>query len=137
MKHQVTPYLTFAGNAREALAFYSEVFGGEVLGIQTFGEAQFETPPELDDNVMHAQFKAGELFFMVSDSFSNNDITKGNRISLALEMESEEEIQSIYEMLKKEGLVKMELQDTFWGAIFAKVEDKFGITWDLNFTKEA
>lgn len=29
----------------------------------------------------------------------------------------------------------MELEDTFWGARYAKVEDPFGITWDLNFEK--
>lgn len=56
MKH-VTPYLTFNGNAKEALEYYKEVFSGEILGIQTFGEANFPTPPEADDRVMHAQFK--------------------------------------------------------------------------------
>lgn len=29
----------------------------------------------------------------------------------------------------------MELQDTFWGAKFAKVKDCFGVIWDLNYPK--
>ena len=29
----------------------------------------------------------------------------------------------------------MELQDTFWGAKYAKVQDPFGVMWDLNYTK--
>lgn len=29
----------------------------------------------------------------------------------------------------------MELQDTFWGAEYAKVKDKFGVIWDLNDTR--
>jgi PhnB protein len=29
----------------------------------------------------------------------------------------------------------MELQDTFWGAKYAKVKDKYGYTWDLNYQK--
>ncbi|WP_374723136.1 VOC family protein [Peribacillus tepidiphilus] len=135
MKHPVTPYLTFDGNAREALEFYKEVFEGEVVEIQTFGEADFPTPPEVDDRVMHAKFKKDELFIMVSDAFLGQSIETGNNISLALELESEEEIQKLYDRLSQNGTVLMELQDTFWGAKYAKVKDRFGIIWDLNYTK--
>ncbi|WP_153127069.1 VOC family protein [Peribacillus tepidiphilus] len=135
MKHPVTPYLTFDGNAREAIEFYKEVFEGEVVEIQTFGEADFPTPPEVDDRVMHAKFKKDELFIMVSDVLLGQSIEIGNNISLALELESEEEIQKLYDRLSQNGTVLMELQDTFWGAKFAKVKDRFGIIWDLNYTK--
>jgi len=131
MKH-VTPYLTFNGNAKEALDYYKEVFGGEILGIQTFGEADFPTPPEADDRVMHAQFKKDGLFFMVSDAFLDQEVEMGNSISLAIEFESVEEIEKVYASLKEKGQVIMELQDTFWGAKFAKVKDCFNIIWDLN-----
>lgn len=135
MKQAITPYLTFNGNAKEALHFYKEVFGGEVEGIQTFGEANFPTPPEIDDHIMHARFKKDALFFMVSDAFLGQSVEVGNHISLALELDSEEEIQNIYNALKEKGTVIMELQDTFWGAKFAKVKDCFGVIWDLNHTK--
>lgn len=135
MKHQATPYLTFDGNAREALEYYKDVFEGEIVGIQTFGEADFPTPPEVDNRIMHAQFKKDHLFFMVSDAFLGQSIQVGNHISLALELESEEEIQKLYRALSEKGSVLMELQDTFWGAKFAKVKDCFGVIWDLNYTK--
>ncbi|MFC0187503.1 VOC family protein [Fictibacillus aquaticus] len=135
MKGQATPYLTFGGNARQALEFYKEVFGGEILNIQTFGEADFPTPPEMDERIMHAQFKKGELFLMASDSFLGQELPNGSNMSLVLELESEEEIQSLYEKLKQDGNVLMELQDTFWGAKYGKVKDAYGITWDLNLQK--
>lgn len=135
MKRSITPYLTFNGNAKEALQFYKEVFGGEIEGIQTFGEANFPTPPEIDDHIMHARFKKDDLLFMVSDAFLGQSIEIGNHISLALELDSEEEIQNIYRALQEKGTVIMELQDTFWGAKFAKVKDCFGVIWDLNHTK--
>ncbi|WP_369903212.1 VOC family protein [Bacillus manliponensis] len=135
MKQSITPYLTFNGNAKEALHFYKEVFKGEIEGIQTFGEANFPTPPEIDDHIMHARFKKDGLFFMVSDAFLGQSIEIGNHISLALELDSEEEIQTIYNALQEKGTVIMELQDTFWGAKFAKVKDCFGVIWDLNHTK--
>ncbi|MBM7704553.1 VOC family protein [Metabacillus iocasae] len=137
MKHQATPYLTFDGNAREALHYYKDVFEGEILSIQTFGEAEFPTPPEVDERIMHAQFKKDSLFLMFSDAFLGQSVTAGNNISLALELESEEEIQTLYNRLSEQGTVIMELQDTFWGAKFAKVKDMFGITWDLNYTTQS
>ncbi|WP_335870225.1 VOC family protein [Bacillus sp. 2205SS5-2] len=134
MKYQATPYLTFNGNAREALNYYKEVFEGEISDIQTFGEADFPTPPEADDLVMHARFMKGNLLLMVSDAFTGNSITAGNNISLALELDSEEEIQTIYSRLSENGTIHMELQDTFWGAKFAKVQDAQDVIWDLNYT---
>lgn len=136
MKHQATPYFTFNGQAEEALNDYKEIFEGEITDKQTFGEADFETPPEMDDRLMHARFKKGPLLFMVSDSFLDQQVEVGNNISMALEMDSPEEIDMIYNRLKDKGTVIMELQDTFWGATFAKVRDSYGITWDLNYTKK-
>jgi PhnB protein len=132
---QTTPYFTFDGNARDALEYYKEVFGGEVLGIQTFGEADYPSPPEMDDKVMHAQFKKGDFLFMASDCFIGHTVDVGNNISLVLEFESEEEIQNIYDKLSQNGSVLMELQDTFWGAKYGKVKDPYGVIWDLNYTK--
>ncbi|CAG9613249.1 hypothetical protein BACCIP111899_02463 [Bacillus rhizoplanae] len=135
MKQQATPYLTFNGNAREALEYYKEVFEGEIEGIQTFGDADFPTPPEVDNRIMHARFRKDGLFFMVSDAFLGQTIEAGNHISLALELDNEEEIQKVYNALIGKGTILMELQDTFWGAKFAKVKDCFGVIWDLNYTK--
>ncbi|SEH38674.1 PhnB protein [Halobacillus karajensis] len=136
MKAQATPYFTFTGNARDALEYYKEVFKGEIITCQTYGEADFDTPKGADDRVMHAQFKKDALFFMVSDSFPGQDVELGSSISLALELDSLEEIQNYYSLLKEKGTTLMELQDTFWGATYAKVKDPYGITWDLNFTKD-
>lgn len=84
---------------------------------------------------MHAKFKKGNLLLMASDSFPGHEITEGNNLSLVLEPESEEEIQNLYDKLSENGTVLMELQDTFWGAKYAKVKDRFGISWDLNYQK--
>jgi PhnB protein len=135
VKNQAVPYLSFNGNAKDALNFYKDVFNGEITEIQTFEEADFPTPPEADNRVIHAKFKKGNLFLMASDSFPGHEITEGNNISLVLEAESEEEIQSLYDKLSQNGSVLMELQDTFWGAKYAKVKDRFGISWDLNYQK--
>ncbi|EIM06947.1 glyoxalase family protein [Planococcus antarcticus DSM 14505] len=53
------PYLNFEGNGQEAAHFYTDVLGGELVGIMTYGEAQ-ETdsegmPDEVKNMVMNAQ----------------------------------------------------------------------------------
>ncbi|PUB16724.1 VOC family protein [Paenisporosarcina sp. OV554] len=72
---------------------------------------------------------------MASDTFPNQNVSIGNNVSIVLECESEEEIQTHYDRLSKGGNVFMELQDTFWGAKYAKLQDPFGVIWDLNFEK--
>ncbi|WP_226580347.1 VOC family protein [Halobacillus litoralis] len=134
MLKQATPYLIFPGNAKEALNFYKTVFEGEISSVQTFGEADMDIPEGTEDRILHARFKKDELFFMVSDSFGPS-VQIGEQVSLVLEVESHEEIQIYYDRLINGGKVLMELQDTFWGATYAKVQDPFNIVWDLNYTK--
>jgi PhnB protein len=135
MKGQLTPYLSFDGNAKQALEFYKEVLGGEIIGIQTFGEADYPTPPGADDRVMHGHLKIGDISLMFSDTFPGQSVVVGSNISLTLEPESEEEIQHLYDSLRKDGKVLMDLEDTFWGAKYGRVQDSFGIIWELNYQK--
>ncbi|RHW38090.1 VOC family protein [Neobacillus notoginsengisoli] len=137
MKQVITPYLSFNGQARAALEKYKEIFGGDLEQLKTYGEADFPTPPGADDLLIHGRLKVGELVIMVSDAAPGRDVTVGGNVSLVLEFESDEEITNAYEALSKNGSVFMELQDTFWGAKYAKVRDEFGITWDLNYQKQA
>ncbi|CAG9620778.1 VOC family protein [Sutcliffiella rhizosphaerae] len=134
--NQAVPYLSFNGNAKQALDYYKEVFEGEITLFQTFGEADFPTPPEAENRVMHARFQKGNLLLMASDSFPGQDIQVGNNVSLSIEIESEEQINTLYARLTEKGKVLMELQDTFWGARYGSVEDPFGVKWDLNYTKK-
>jgi PhnB protein len=135
MKGQLTPYLSFDGTARQALEFYKEVLGAEITGVQTFGEADYPTPPEAEDRIMHAKLTKGDISLMFSDTFPGQSVVVGNNITLTLEPESEEEIQHLYDALCKGGKPLMELEDTFWGAKYGRVQDSFGIIWELNYQK--
>jgi PhnB protein len=135
VKGQITPYLSFDGNAKQALEFYKEVLGAEIAGLQTFGEADYPTPPEADNRVMHAKLSKGNISLMFSDTFPGQSVVVGTNITLTLEPESDEEIQSLYDALRQGGKALMELEDTFWGAKYARVQDQFGIIWELNYQK--
>ncbi|MCM3567776.1 VOC family protein [Neobacillus mesonae] len=134
MRGQAVPYLMFNGTAREALEYYQKIFGGELAELKTYGDAGYQTP-EAEKRLIHGRFQKGDLFIMVSDCSPGSSVVIGNHISLVLDFESEEEIQSVYDALREKGTVHMELQETFWGSKYAKVKDPYGVIWDLNYPK--
>ena len=128
----IIPYLNFNGNAAEALNFYSKALNGEVVYKQTFGESPMESSEEQKNKIMHASFKAGDLQFLVSDTMPGQLVTSGTNISLSLNFNDADEMNKTFTALSEGGKVTMELQDTFWGARFGMLEDKYGFNWMFN-----
>ncbi|WP_051317066.1 VOC family protein [Ectobacillus panaciterrae] len=52
-------------------------------------------------------------------------------IDLALEFASEEEARKAFEGLSRGGEVLMPFDRVFWGAMFGRVTDPFGISWNI------
>jgi PhnB protein len=130
----ITPYLTFQGNAEEAMRFYAEVFGGEIVELRRYADMPGgQTPEHYRDKVLHGRLKIGDAWLFFSDAFSRDPVPPvPGPISLTIEFSDEAQIEAVYERLSQGGEVRMPLQKTFWGAKYAKLTDRFGITWDLN-----
>lgn len=133
----ITPYLNFNGDANEALAFYEKALDGQIVHKQTFGETQGDhpTPESHKDKIMHALFKSGDLSFMVSDCPPDVTVTNGDAVSLAINFSDEISIEKTFNAMADGATITMPLQDTFWGAKFGMLKDKFGIHWMLNYDK--
>ena len=129
---QLITYVTFAGNCEEALNFYKEALGGEVIQISHMGDGQMEVPETLKDKVMHARLQIGESVLYMSDTFDPTSVKQGNNVSLSLEIEDTTKLEKLFTNLSAGGTVKMPLEDTFWGARFGMLTDKFGIHWMMN-----
>lgn len=129
-------YLFFAGRCEEALTFYKECLGGEVISMQTFGDGPMKVDESQKDKVMHAEFRADDIFFMASDGMGDGEKIDGNSVTLSINLDDETEQEKIFKKLSDGGEVTMELQDTFWGARFGQLTDKFGINWMLNCDKQ-
>ncbi len=135
---QINSYLTFSGNCREAMTFYKECLGGE-LNFQTVGESPLseKMPKQMKDSILHSTLTKGALLLMGSDMVSEKSLVKGNTVSLSLNCSSEEEIKNCYAKLSTDGNADHPIEDTFWGAMFGDLTDKFGNHWLLNFTKNS
>ncbi len=125
-------YLTFNGNCREAMNFYHACLGGN-LEIMEFGNEVPNTPESLQKNVMHACLSKEGILVMASDTFPENPVSFGNNFSISINCVSREEADLYFKNLSAEGVVTMPLQDTFWGAYFGMITDKFGVNWMFNY----
>lgn len=128
----IIPYLTFNGNASEALDFYCKSLGGDIVFKQTFGESPMELAEDQKDKIMHASFKAGDLHFLVSDTMPGQPVASGSNLSLSLNFNDVDEMNKTFSALSDGAKITMELQDTFWGARFGMLEDKYGFNWMFN-----
>ncbi len=135
---QINSYLTFSGNCREAMTFYKECIGGE-LHFQTVGDSPLadKMPQEMKACILHSTLTKDALLLMGSDMVSEKGLVKGNTISLSLNCSSVEEIKTCYTKLSEGGSADHVLEDSFWGAMFGDLTDKFGNHWLLNFIKNS
>jgi PhnB protein len=129
----IVPYLNFNGDAAQALAMYEKAFDGKIVFQQTFGESPMESPPGFKDKIMHATFQAGGLTFMVSDCPPGMEVKGGTNLSLSLNFKTVEDIEKRFKALSEGATITMPLQDTFWGARFGMLTDKFGVNWMFNY----
>jgi PhnB protein len=133
---QINSYLTFNGNCREAMTFYKECLGGE-LTVQTIGDSPLadKMPPQMKENILHSTLSKGALQIMATDMVTELGLVKGNSVSLMLNCSSEEEINTFYANLSKGGKATHPLENSFWGALFGDLTDRYGNHWLLHYDK--
>ncbi len=61
---------------------------------------------------------------------------QGNNFSVSVTPESKKEADTIFKALSEGGKVTTPMQNTFWGAYFGMITDKFGINWMVNFQEQ-
>ena len=135
---KINPYLNFDGQAEAAFDFYQSVFGGEFTGKHRIGDAPGceNLPEEEKRRIMHIALPVNEhTILMASDTVPSmgHELKVGNNLHISLHPESREEADRLFNGLSAGGRVEMPLQDTFWGAYYGNFQDKFGISWMVNY----
>jgi PhnB protein len=130
----LNPYISFNGQAKEALEFYSSVLGGKVE-IMTFGDLpEMGAPAELAHQVMHGSltFDDGRVL-MASDTPPGMDYvppTAGVTIAITSSDPADHEIYADqFAKLSAGGTAGMPFDLAPWGDYFGQFDDKFGVSW--------
>lgn len=131
---KVQSYLMFNGRTEEALDFYRQALGAEILALMRFKEAPEQPPPGMlppgsENKVMHACFRIGETELMASDGCEAQGGATFQGISLTLNPTSEAEAGRLFKALSDGGTVQMPLARTFFSPAFGVVVDRFGVNW--------
>lgn len=131
MASVLNPYISFQNDARQAMEFYKDVFGGD-LTMNTFGEYGDPNAPGAD-GIMHGQLKTDSGFtLMGADTPPGMQRNPGDNITISLSGDDEQELRGYWDKLSQGGTVTIPLEKQMWGDLFGQCTDRFGVQWMVN-----
>ena len=147
MSLTTTTHLNFRGDARAALTFYQEVFGGEV-SIVTYAAFGMPTDAPGADHVVFGQVASDDGFRIMAYDIPGQ---AGGRVGpaggtrreqgmtittqpffVSVRGETFAEIQGYWGRLSDQATIVEPLAATVWSPGFGMLTDRFGITWVLD-----
>lgn len=140
---RTTTFLTFVGDqcgkAKEALDFYTSLFpNSEVKSLVHYAQGEAGGTPEL---IKYGVFTLNGTEYRVSESNYDHKWSFTPGVSLFVDSDSEMEVENLFEKLVAHGgMVLMPLDnykagDYGFGKKFGWVQDKYGISWQVNLTE--
>jgi PhnB protein len=134
-KLQPIPFLGFDGTCAEAMRFYEKVLGGTIKVMMTGAQSPIadQIPKEFADRILNAQLElpGGALLF-AGDAPSHVQYEGIKGVSIALNFDTVEEAEAIFNSLAQGGRITMPFSPTFWAAKFGMLVDKYGVAWIIN-----
>ncbi|MDF2536203.1 MAG: Glyoxalase/bleomycin resistance protein/dioxygenase [Bacillales bacterium] len=130
----IKPYLMFNRNCEEAVNFYQKAFDGEILAMQKYGDMPLNPDFPVSENdknlVLHSYLKLTEGgYIMASDSTMHSPGGNSDGLSLSVELDSVEMAQKVWDALKVDGKVLMDMAPSFFAKAHGSLKDKYGYTW--------
>ncbi len=126
---KIVPYLWFTNQAEEAASLYTSLFtNAKVLSTARNGDAG----PGPKGTVMMVTFQLEGQRFMALNGGPQFTFTPA--ISFFVSCRDAAEVETLYRKLSDGGKVFMELQRYPFSEKFGWVEDRFGLSWQLNLT---
>ncbi|WP_010495244.1 VOC family protein [Paenibacillus elgii] len=132
-KQKITTFFMFEGKAEEAMNFYITLFDrSEIISMQQYGPNEAGA----EGTVVQALFSLNGQVFMCIDSSVKHNFTFTPSMSLYVTCDTEAEIERVFGRLSDGGSVLMPLGAYPFSEKFGWVQDKFGVSWQLNLEKK-
>jgi predicted 3-demethylubiquinone-9 3-methyltransferase (glyoxalase superfamily) len=129
MPQQVTPFLMFTGDAERAVELYTSLFDdARVLSLTRWGA----DGQGAEGTVQQATFSIAGQVFRCFDSPPVHAFSFTPSLSLFVDVTSEDELDRLFAGLSDGGEVLMPLDGYGFSRRFGWVNDRFGVSWQLN-----
>jgi predicted 3-demethylubiquinone-9 3-methyltransferase (glyoxalase superfamily) len=123
----ITTFLMFEGQAEEAMGFYASLFdGAKITSIDRYDEG------DAKGTVKRATLRLPSQTLICVDSPVEHAFGFTPAISLFVDCESEGEVDRLFAALAEGGKVLMGLDAYPFSQRFGWVDDRFGVSWQLN-----
>ncbi len=131
MQKPVT-FLMFDGKAEEAIQFYLSLFSNSsILNINRYEKNEMG-----EEKIQLASILLNGQEFMIIDTPVKHDFTFTPAISIYINCDTEEEIDSLFNGLAQGGNILMPLESYPFSRKFGWLADQFGVSWQLNLVFE-
>lgn len=134
MMVKLTPYINLEGRAKEAISFYEQTIGAEILSLATYGDMPNMADTFTDEMkglVAHAKLRVGESELMFSDAPFGASIDTGKRVTICITTNDVEKSKRIFNALQQDGHINLPFQEESFSPGFGDVTDKFGVTFQI------
>jgi predicted 3-demethylubiquinone-9 3-methyltransferase (glyoxalase superfamily) len=130
MTDTVRPFLMFQdGVASAALDFYRSLFpDARIDAIERYGASG----PGPEGTIKLARFTIGSQSVLCSDSFVKHAFGFTPSFSFFVDVDSEERVRELADKLKEGGGELMPVGNYGFSRLFAWVNDRFGVSWQIN-----
>ncbi|TXL66703.1 VOC family protein [Cerasibacillus terrae] len=130
---KVTPFLMFQdGNAEEAMNYYTSLIkDSKITKIVRYGANEAGE----EGTVMQATFTLNGQEFICIDSNVKHQFSFTPSFSIYVTCNTEEEINNLYQKLVEGGQALMPLDNYGFSEKFGWLNDRFGVSWQLNLPK--
>ena len=131
---RIAPFLWFAHNAEEAMNFYISCFrNSQITSKSYYNEEAAKVSGQPKDSLMAASFTLNEQEFMVLNGGPVFELNPS--ISLFVNCETEQQTDELWNKLSDGGRVLMQYENYPFSKKYGWIQDRFGLSWQLNFTE--
>ncbi|SDM31957.1 VOC family protein [Actinomyces ruminicola] len=133
MKADLSAYISFAGQARQALTYYRDALGGE-LDIETFAAWEVPADPGHEQDVLYGVLRTPDGFVLRATDrpLSEEPVAVGSAVALCLNGEERQRLTDCWKGLARGAQIVEPLLKTPWGDLNGVLVDPFGIRWIFN-----
>ena len=127
-KPQVPQILILKISCAEKYSTISLFENSRVLDVQKYGK----DGPAPEGTIMYASFELNGSKYACSDSYIKHEWEFTPGVSSFVSCTSNEELERLFKALSENGNVFMPLDNYGFSQKFGFVEDRFGVSWQLN-----